>query len=231
MRSKRGPELSEIEAHGQVRIRVFVLDDHGVVREGLRQVLSTDPGIEMVGEAATARAGTDGLLETLPDVAIIDVRLPDGSGIDVARHVRSVAPDIGCVMFTAFAGEDAFLKSVMAGALGYISKDAEPSEVLDAVHRAAAGESLIDADLLDELRGRELPAEAFNGLFEALSPHERRILDLVTEGQTNREIADHLHLAEKTIRNYVSTILGKVGVRNRTQLAVYVAQVMARTRG
>jgi two-component system, NarL family, response regulator DevR len=210
------------------RIRVFIVDDHRVVREGVRQVLSTDPAIEVVGEAATAREASEGLLATVPDVAIIDVRLPDGSGIDVARHVKSAAPSIHCVMFTAFTGEDAFLKSVMAGALGYISKDADSPQVLEAVHEAAAGRSLIDAATLNELRERELPAEAFVGLFEALTPHERRILELVTEGQTNREIAERLHLAEKTIRNYVSTILGKVGVRNRTQLAVYVAQVMTR---
>lgn len=220
-----------MDIHASDNIRVFLLDDHGVVRAGLRQVLAGESEIEVVGEAATARDGVAGLLRTLPDVAIIDVRLPDGSGIDVARYVRSAVPEIHCVMFTAFSGEDAFLKAVMAGALGYLSKDAEPPQVINAVRRAAVGESLIDAASLDALRNRQLPAEAFNGLFEALTPHERRILEYVAEGHTNREIAERLHLAEKTIRNYVSAILGKVGVRNRTQLAVYVAQVMTRSWG
>jgi two-component system, NarL family, response regulator DevR len=212
-------------------VRVFVVDDHGVVRAGLRQVLSDVPDIEVVGEAASAREGTEAILRSLPDVAIIDVRLPDGSGIDMARHIRSSSPEIRCIMFTAFTGEDAFLRSIVAGACGYLAKDADPQEVVSAVRRAAAGESLIDPSMLDELRRRQLPAEAFTGLFEALTPHELRILELVAEGRTNREIAARLNLAEKTIRNYVSTILGKVGVRNRTQLAVYVAEVMARAAG
>jgi two-component system, NarL family, response regulator DevR len=220
-----------MDSRKQGPIGVFVLDDHAVVRAGLRQVLTAAPDIEVVGEAATAREASTAIPELRPDVVLVDVRLPDGSGIDVARHVRSVDPAIRCVMFTAFSGDDAFLKSVMAGACGYLVKDAEPEVVVDAIHRAAAGESLIDPRTLDELRRREFPAEAFNGLFEALTPHERRILELVAEGQTNREIATQLRLAEKTIRNYVSGILGKVGVRNRTQLAVYVAEVVARSNG
>lgn len=212
----------------QRTIRVFVVDDHGIVRAGLRQVFAAADGITVVGEAARASGAAEAMVAAQTDLAIVDVRLPDGSGIDVARHVRSLAPRIRCVMFTAFAGEDAFLKSALAGAAGYLHKAADPHEVIDAVRRAAAGESLIDPAMLDELRQRELPAGAFSGLFEALSPHERRILQHVAEGHTNREIAERLNLAEKTIRNYVSTILGKVGVRNRTQLAVYVAEVMAR---
>jgi two-component system, NarL family, response regulator DevR len=210
-------------------IRVFVVDDHGVVRAGLRQVVNAVAGIEVVGEAARARGAAEDIVETGAEVVLVDVRLPDGSGIDIARHVRSLDPRIRCIMFTAFRDEDAFLRSVVAGAHGYLAKEAEPEEVVRAIRRVARGESLIDRAMLDELRRRELPAGAFNGLFEALSPHERRIIDLVAEGWTNREIANRLQLAEKTIRNSVSTILGKVGVRNRTQLAVYVAEVMARS--
>jgi two-component system, NarL family, response regulator DevR len=210
---------------------VFLLDDHGVVRAGLRQVLSAAPDIQVVGEAATARGAAEAIVASLPDVAIIDVRLRDGSGIDVARHVRSIAPSVRCVMFTAFAGEDAFLRSVVAGASGYLAKDADPDQVVSAVRRVAAGESLIDRSMLDDLRSRELPASAFNGLLDALTPHERRILDLIAKGRTNREIAERLHLAEKTIRNAVSTILSKVGVRNRTQLAVFVAEAMSHQEG
>jgi two-component system, NarL family, response regulator DevR len=131
------------------------------------------------------------------------------------------------VMFTAYSDLDAFLRSVLAGAVGYLRKGAKTAEIVDAVRRAAAGESLIDPEMLDRLRSSELPGEAFQGLLEQLSPHERRILHMVAQGMTNREIASEVHLAEKTVRNYVSSILSKIGARNRTQLAVYVAQLVA----
>jgi two-component system, NarL family, response regulator DevR len=209
------------------QIRVFLLDDHSVVREGLHSLLAQDPEIDVVGEAGMATEATDKLVRLLPDVAILDVRLPDGSGIDVARYLGSFAPSVSCVMFTAVSEEDAFLKSVLAGAVGYLPKDAVAEQVVDTVRRAAAGESLIDPEMLDRLRNRELPDEIFQGVLEQLTPYERRILHLVAEGHTNREIAAQLNLAEKTVRNYVSSILGKIGARNRTQLAVYVARIMA----
>jgi two-component system, NarL family, response regulator DevR len=212
-------------------IRVYLVDDHAVVRAGLREVISAAPDLTVVGDAATARTATEQMIALRPDVALVDVRLPDGSGIDVARHVRSSVPSIRCLMFTAFDGEDAFLKSSLAGAAGYLTKDTEPDEVVRAVRRVAGGEMLIDVATLDALRNRALTSGTFTGLFEVLTAHERRILDRVAEGWTNQEIADHLGLAEKTVRNYVSVILGKVGVRNRTQLAVYVAEVMARANG
>ena len=209
------------------RIQVFIVDDHDVVREGLMTLLATDPTIEVVGSAGTAGEASKAIVELEPDVAIVDVRLPDGTGIDVARYVRNAVPTVRCVMFTAYSDEDAFLRSVIAGAVGYLPKGAGAIEVVDAVRRAAAGESLIDPDMLDRLRKRELPGEVFQGLLDQLTPHERRILHLVAQGMTNREIAGELHLAEKTVRNYVSSILGKIGARNRTQLAVYVAQLLA----
>ena len=212
-------------------IRVFVVDDHDAIREGVRHMLAVDSDIEVVGEAGDARTATEEILRLAPDVALMDVRLPDGSGIEVARHVRNIVPAVRCVMFTAFSDEDAFLKSVLAGAVGYLSKVADGPEVRSAVRRAAAGESLIDEGMLDRLRRQELPAEVFSGTLAELTPHERRILKLVAQGHTNREIAAELHLAEKTIRNGVSSILGKSGARNRTQLAVYVANLVSERTG
>jgi two-component system, NarL family, response regulator DevR len=224
-------EAEHATGAGRARVRVFVLDDHAVVRVGLARVLATAPDLAVVGEAARVRGVVEAILRSRADVVLVDVRLPDGSGIDVARRVRSVAPAIRCLVFTAFADEDAFVKAALAGASGYLPKDAESDQVIDAVRRAAAGESLVDPAVLDELRRRAVPAPAMQALFALLSPHERRILDLVAAGHTNGEIAGRLDLAEKTIRNYVSTILGKVGVRNRTELAVHVANVMARADG
>lgn len=210
-------------------IRVFVVDDHDVVREGLRLVIDGDPDLEVVGDAATASAAIAGILELEPDVALVDVRLLDGSGIEVVRHVRSSRPTVRCLMFTSFADETAFLQSVVAGAAGYLTKDASRQVVTSAIHRVAAGESLIDRTMLDDLRGRSDLEPVTDDLLAQLTPHERRILGLITEGHTNREIAQQLHLSEKTIRNYVSNILGKVGMKNRTQLAVHVASLRSST--
>jgi two-component system, NarL family, response regulator DevR len=211
---------------GGARIRIVCVDDHEVVREGVRKVLAGAPDIEMVGEAPTATDGFDTILRLRPDVAIIDVRLPDGSGVDLARQVRSRVPEVRCVMFTALENQDAFLRSVIAGAVGYLSKSASPDAMMSAVRRAAAGESLLDQQALDDLRARDRAAIGVDRMLRELTPQEERILRLVAEGNTNREIAETLELAEKTIRNYVSSILGKVGMRNRTQLAVYVAHLM-----
>lgn len=199
------------------------MDDHPIVRSGLRRDLEAD-NVEVIGEAGSAAEARDVILELKPDVAIVDLRLPDGSGVEVVRYVRSQNPHIACIVFTSFSEDDAFFQAVVAGAAGFLLKDAAPETVLDHVRRAAAGESLIRPELLDELRAR--PAEVpDNVLFSNLSPQERRILGLVTSGATNREIAENLSLAEKTVRNYVSNILGKVGMKNRTQLAAAVARM------
>jgi two-component system, NarL family, response regulator DevR len=211
-------------------IRVVCVDDHDVVREGVRKLLAAAPDILVVGEAATAADGLRTITELRPDVAIVDVRLPDGSGVDLARQVRSAVETVRCLMFTAMEGQDAFLRSVLAGAVGYLPKSASADLVISSVRRAAAGESLIDRRALDELRARDQASIGVDRMLRELTPQEERILRLVAEGNTNREIADELSLAEKTIRNYVSSILGKVGMKNRTQLAVYVAQVVASRR-
>lgn len=199
------------------------MDDHPIVRSGLRRDLEA-ADVEVMGEAGSAGEARDLILDLKPDVAIVDLRLPDGSGVEVVRHVRSQDPRIACIVFTSFSEDDAFFQAVVAGAAGFLLKDAAPATIIDHVRRAANGESLIRPELLDELRAR--PAEVpDNVLFSNLSPQERRILGLVTSGATNREIAENLSLAEKTVRNYVSNILGKVGMKNRTQLAAAVARM------
>jgi two-component system, NarL family, response regulator DevR len=205
---------------------VFVLDDHAIVREGVRFALSGLADIEIVGEAGTVAEALAVIPRLAPDVALIDVRLPDGSGVDVVRNLRVTAADVRCVMFTAVSEEDAFLRSVLASAVGYLHKGAASRELVAAIRRAAAGESLFDPALLDRLRRQKLSQERLDGLEQSLTPHEKRILHLVARGATNREIADELKLAEKTVRNYVSSILNKLGARNRTEAAAYVLRHM-----
>jgi two-component system, NarL family, response regulator DevR len=207
-------------------IRLFVLDDHAIVREGVRYALADVPDIEIVGEAASASVAVEVVPRLAPDVALIDVRLPDGSGVDVARNLLTTAPGVRCVMFTAVSEEDAFLQSVLASAVGYLHKGAASRDLVAAIRKAAAGESLIDPTLLDRLRRQEPPENDFAGLTPSLTPHEERILHLVAKGATNREIGDELNLAEKTVRNYVSSILSKLGARNRTEAAAYVLRHM-----
>ena len=204
-------------------IRIFLLDDHTVVRQGVRMMLDFADDIEVVGEAGTVEEGLNGILDLHPDVALVDVQLPDGTGIEVIRQVRVQAPSTVCIVFTSFADDDAFFQSVVAGSVGYVLKDATATELIAAVRTAARGETLVRREVVDELRKRahQLPPE--DQLLRALSPQERRILHLIVDGLTNQEVADRLSLAEKTVRNYVSLILGKVGMRNRTELAVYVA--------
>ncbi len=204
-------------------IRLFLLDDHAVVREGVRTMLSLADDIEVVGEAGRAQEAVDEIVRLRPDVALVDVQLPDGSGVDVIRQVRSRTDDVACIIFTSFADDEAFFQSVVAGSVGYLLKDTTANELIAAVRVAASGGSLVRREVVDDLRRRasEVPSE--DHLLRGLSPQERRIILLVVDGLTNREVAERLSLAEKTVRNYVSLILGKLGMRNRTELAVYVA--------
>ena len=205
-------------------VRVFLLDDHAVVREGVRAMLEANPGFQVTGEAGTAREGLAGIDATRPDVALVDVRLPDGSGLEVIREARSRRPEIRCVIFTSFSDDEAFFQSVVAGASGYLVKDVDASELTAALRAVANGQSLIRREVIDDLRRRATMLPPEEELLAGLTAQERRILGLVTEGMTNREIALRLSLAEKTVRNYVSNILAKVGMKNRTQLASYVAR-------
>jgi two-component system response regulator DevR len=210
-------------------IRVFLLDDHEIVRTGLRSLLEAEDDFIVVGEAGNAAEGLDRIPPTHPDVALLDVRLPDGSGIEVCREIRSKWPEIACIMLTSYADDEALLAAVMAGAAGYVLKQVGATSLVDDVRRVAEGESLIDPALAERVleRLRDQPDE--DPLIASLTPQERRILDLIADGQTNRQIAASLYLAEKTVKNYVSNLLAKLGMERRTQAATYAARVAERS--
>jgi DNA-binding NarL/FixJ family response regulator len=206
-------------------IRVFLLDDHEIVREGVRTLLETHDGFEVVGEASTAAEAMARIPPVAPDVAILDVRLPDGDGVEVCREIRASTPTVQCLMLTSFADDEALFEAIMAGAAGYVLKQIKGSDIVDAVRRVAAGESLLDPDatqrVLERLRQPSEPDERL----ASLTPQERRILELITEGLTNRQIAETMFLAEKTVKNYVSNLLAKLGMERRTQAAVFGARL------
>lgn len=224
--SSVGDDVDGTATDSRRRIRVFVVDDHAVIRQGLQASLQA-PDIVVVGEAATVADAYTGIDENV-DVAIVDVRLQDGSGVDLIRDLRSDYANLQCVIFTAFDDEEAFLQSAMAGAAGHMTKDAGPDEIVDAIRRVADGQSLISPDALAELRARAEPQLVEDRRLADLTAQERRVLELVARGLTNREIGAHLSLADKTVRNYVSNILAKVGMRNRTEMAAYVATLWGR---
>ncbi len=204
-------------------IRVFLMDDHELVRRGLVDLLRSEPDITVVGEAGTAAEALRRIPSAQPDVALLDGRLPDGSGIDVCRDVRSTHPSIRCVILTSFDDDEALFAAIMAGASGYLLKEVGGSNLVAGIREVAAGHSLIDPavtqKLLDRLRN---PVKETSKL-DQLTPREREILDLITDGYTNRQIGERLFLAEKTVKNYVSILLTKLGMQRRTQAAVYGA--------
>ncbi len=214
------------------KIRVFLLDDHEVVRRGVHELLSGEDDIEVVGEAGTADHALARIPAVRPDVAVLDVRLPDGSGVEVCREIRSRDESVKCLMLTSFADDEALFEAIMAGASGYVLKAIRGHELLDAVRDVAAGKSLLDpvatARVLERLRDGGT-ARADDRLAH-LTEQERRILDLIGEGLTNRQIGEELHLAEKTIKNYVSNLLAKLGMQRRSQAAAYVARMQAEKR-
>ncbi|GAA1199283.1 response regulator transcription factor [Streptomyces hebeiensis] len=202
-----------------------------MVRRGVHELLSGEDDIEVVGEAGTAADATARIPAARPDVAVLDVRLPDGSGVEVCREVRSLDENIKCLMLTSFADDEALFDAIMAGASGYVLKAIRGNELLSAVRDVAAGRSLLDpvttARVLERLRGG---AGAKDDKLAALTEQERKILDLIGEGMTNRAIGERLHLAEKTIKNYVSSLLAKLGMERRSQAAAYVARIQAEKR-
>lgn len=209
-------------------IRVFLLDDHEIVRTGLRALLEGEEDFAVVGEASTAQEALDRIPPTHPDVALLDVRLPDGSGIEVCREIRSSSPDVACVMLTSYADDEALVAAVLAGASGYVLKQVGATNLVDDIRRVAGGQSLLDPALTERIMARLGDESGDDPLLARLTPQERRILDLVAEGQTNRQIADTLFLAEKTVKNYVSNLLAKLGMERRTQAASYATRVAER---
>ncbi|GAA2258644.1 DNA-binding response regulator [Streptomyces ruber] len=216
-------------------IRVFLLDDHEVVRRGVHDLLADEPDIAVVGEAATAEQALVRVPALRPDVAVLDVRLPDGDGVTVCRELRSRMPGLACLMLTSFDDEEALLDSIMAGASGYVLKQIQGSDLVSAVRTVARGQSLLDAStttkLLARLRDEGRQPEREDDALPGLTEREREILVLIGEGLTNRQIGQRLYLAEKTVKNHISRLLAKLGVRRRVQAAVIATQVQERSRG
>ena len=209
-------------------IRVFLLDDHEIVRRGLRELLEHERDLEVVGEAGTAAEALARIPPTRPDVAVLDVRLPDGNGIEVCREIRSQRPEIACVMLTSYADDEAMFSAIMAGASGYLLKLVRGQELVDDIRRVARGESLLDpvtaARVMERMRTHpDTPDE-----LAALTPRERVLIGHIAKGMTNREIGVEMNLAEKTIKNYVSNLLVKLGMKRRTEAAVFAARLIER---
>ena len=213
--------------NGPVTVRVFLLDDHEVVRRGLREILEAERRPRSGRRGGHGRGGLRAHPGDSPNVAILDVRLPDGDGVEVCREIRSKHPEIACLMLTSFADDEALFSAIMAGAAGYVLKQVRGTDLVDGVRRVGRGESLLDPSLttrvLERLRHPPAPDE-----LAGLTDQERRILDLIAEGMTNRQIGEQLFLAEKTVKNYVSNLLAKLGMSRRSEAAAYSARLSER---
>ncbi len=207
-------------------IRVFLLDDHEVVRRGLRDLLESEGDIAIVGESGSAVEAMSRIPALRPDVAVLDGRLPDGSGIDVCREVRSVDPHIKALILTSYDDDEALFAAILAGAAGYVLKQIAGNDLLDGVRRVAAGQSLLDPSLIARVLERVRTGADEQPELAALTDQERKILALIAEGLTNRQIGERMFLAEKTVKNYVSSILAKLGLERRTQAAVLAAKLL-----
>jgi two-component system response regulator DevR len=212
-------------------IRVYLLDDHEVVRRGLRDLLESDGDIVVVGESGTAAEATAHIPALRPDVAVLDARLPDGSGIDVCRDVRSVDPSIAALILTSYDDDEALFAAILAGAAGYLLKQITGTDLLDGVRRVAGGQSLVDPTLVARVLDRVRRGADEHPELAALTDQERKVLELIAEGLTNRQIGERMFLAEKTVKNYVSSILAKLGLERRTQAAVLASKLLAPPNG
>jgi two-component system, NarL family, response regulator DevR len=206
-------------------IRVFLLDDHEIVRRGLRELLESEPDIEVVGESGSAAEAERRLPALRPDVAVLDARLPDGSGIDVCRTVQSKEPQIRALILTSFDDDDALFAAIMAGASGYVLKNVRGDDLVDAIRRVHAGQSLLDPAVTEKVMQRLRDGKSRDKRIESLSEQEHRVLTLIGEGLTNRQIAEQMFLAEKTVKNYVSSVLSKLGLQRRTQAAILATRI------
>jgi two-component system response regulator DevR len=207
-------------------IRIFLLDDHEVVRRAIAELLENVEGFEVVGEAGTVEQAMQRIPAVRPDVAVLDARLPDGSGIHVCRDIRSAMPQTYCLILTSYDDQDAVLTSVLAGASGYVLKEVRTAALVDAIRQAALGRSLIDPGLIAQVMDRVREGSKVDPRLGSLTAREREVLDLIAEGLTNRQIGERLFLVEKTIKNYVSSLLAKLGMQRRTQAAVYGAELL-----
>ncbi|MFC0714603.1 response regulator [Cellulomonas biazotea] len=206
------------------QIRVFVLDDHEVVRQGLLRLVEAEPDMTVVGEAASAREALARVPLCDADVALLDVRLPDGSGVEVCRDLADLATGVRCLMLTSYEDDEALLAAVTAGAAGYVLKEIRGPQLLDSIRRVAAGRSLLDPATTSRVLQRVVESRRHDARLDLLTPQESAVLELVGEGLTNREIAARMSLAEKTVKNYISSLLAKLQVRGRTQAALFIAE-------
>ena len=211
-------------------IRVFLLDDHEIVRRGLREMLEADGDFEVVGEAGTAEEAVGRIPATSPQVAVLDVRLPDGDGVEVCREVRSRHPEIACLMLTSYSDDEALFEAIMAGAAGYLLKQVRGNELIEAIRTVASGRSLLDPAVTQKVLERIRAGTGEDEKVAQLTEQEHRIFELIGDGLTNRQIAEQVHLAEKTVKNYVSNLLMKLGMERRTEAAAYAARIDERRR-
>ena len=208
-------------------LKVLLVDDHEVVRAGLRALIDSQDDMKVVGEAGTSEEAVRRVGYDSPDVVVLDVRLPDRSGVEACREIRERFPDVKVLMLTSFADEEALMAAILAGASGYVLKRIKSDDLLDDIRRVGAGESLLDPDMVDRLFKRLRSGGDEDELLSRLTPQERRIVGYIADGLTNREIAEEMFLAEKTVKNYVSTLLAKLGMSRRSEAAAYVARVEA----
>jgi two-component system response regulator DevR len=211
-------------------VRVFLLDDHEIVRRGVRELLEAHADIEVVGEAGTAAEAMARIPAANADVAVVDMRLPDGNGVEVCREVRSRDASIQCLILTSFSDDEALFDSIMAGAAGYLLKQIKGTDLVDAIRRVASGQSLLDPNVTARVLERLRKGPEEDERLARLTDRERKILDLIAEGMTNRQIGERLFLAEKTVKNYVSNLLSKLGMERRTEAAVFSARLSAKRR-
>jgi two-component system, NarL family, response regulator DevR len=205
-------------------LRIFLVDDHEVVRRGVREMLDSEDDFEVVGEAGTVEEALARIHAVSPDVAVLDVRLPDGSGVELCREIRSTHPTIACLMLTSFDDDEALFEAILAGAAGYVLKQVKGNDIVDAIRKVGAGASLLDPALTTRVMDRLRAGAVEDPRLAGLSPQERKILELLADGKSNRQIAAEMFLAEKTVKNYVSNLLAKMGMSRRTEAAVYAAR-------